>query len=191
MRWLEVLLPLRLTFYLGSTSSVLLSLFLIQSCDISTTVTTLSDSRLTSRVRWTRGTSGEEEKKEEDVSVSGSLLQASFCLDSVGVKRGLFTRWIDSHGCECSCNPTGKVAVIICGESCSGAPTGLDRGKSEYPLERPETNLGHDNQKCEVVLRFFLPPVHFNCSIIAVNVQSFKSYQAPDSFTPVGNAAIR
>ncbi|VDK73248.1 unnamed protein product [Dibothriocephalus latus] len=148
---MEVFVPHRLTFHLCSTSPLLLTLLLLHTFDSSTTVSTRSGAILTSSPRRTRDTSGEE----EETSVSEILLDSTFCLDSLGVKRGLFTRWIDPLGCECSCNPTGKFAVIICDESCSGASTGSESRTLEHVLELPDINQDKGNQKCEVVLRFW------------------------------------
>ncbi|BHF71980.1 hypothetical protein SprV_0401504200 [Sparganum proliferum] len=155
MRLLKVIIPLRLTFHLGPTPSVLLALFILYISYISTTVATLPDSIVTPHLRRTRDTSGAEEEGDE-VPGSGRLPEATFCIDSVGVKRGLFARWIDSQGCECSCNPTGRVAVILCDESCSGDSMGSDKGTPEYGLERSDMHPNKDNQKsCEFAANGF------------------------------------
>ncbi|VDD75630.1 unnamed protein product [Mesocestoides corti] len=42
-----------------------------------------------------------------------------FCVDSDGVRHGIFSSWRDSStGCQCSCQSVGNVLVSLCDESC-------------------------------------------------------------------------
>lgn len=42
-----------------------------------------------------------------------------FCIDTDGVKRGIFSSWRDNAtNCQCSCHSVGNVLVVLCDESC-------------------------------------------------------------------------
>ncbi|TGZ34272.1 hypothetical protein CRM22_011411 [Opisthorchis felineus] len=67
----------------------------------------------------------------------------SYCIDSNGTHRGLFSSWIENSTCRCICSPIARMAVSVC-EGCS-VRRDQSSARSHQPMARSNdhvTNLG-------------------------------------------------